>query len=89
MAGVLAHTGETERAEGLLAGLRGDAYAGPVGLACYHLVLGEIDRTVEWAGKAVEQRFPAVIILVICPFEPRLRQSAGWPALLKKMNLPA
>ena len=89
MAGVLAHAGETEKAETLLAGLRGDADMGPVGLACYHLVRGEIDRAVEWAGKAVEQRFPAVIILVIRPFEPLLRQSAGWPALLKKMNLPA
>jgi TolB-like protein len=89
MAGVLAHGGEPEKAEALLANLRADADTGPVGLACYHLVLGEIDRAVEWAGKAVEQRFPAVIILVIRPFEPLLRQSAGWPALLKKMNLPA
>jgi serine/threonine-protein kinase len=89
MAGVLTHAGETERAEGLLAGLRGDAYAGPVGLACYHLVRGEIDRAVEWSGKAVEQRFPAFMILVIFTFEPRFRQSAGWPGLLKKINLPA
>jgi tetratricopeptide (TPR) repeat protein len=88
MAGVLTKAGETEKAEGLLASLRGDAHGGPVGLACYHLVLGEIDRAVEWAGKAVEQRFPAVIPMVIRPFEPLLRQSAGWPALLKKMNLP-
>jgi Flp pilus assembly protein TadD len=88
MAGVLTHAGETERAEGLLADLRGDAYAGPVGLACYHLVRGAIDSAVDWSRKAVEQRFPAVIILVICTFEPRLRQSAGWPALLKTMNLP-
>jgi hypothetical protein len=89
MAGVLAKAGATDKAEVLLAGLRGDAYLGPVGLTCYHLVLGETDRTVEWAGKALDQRFTGIIFCVIRPFEPLLRQSAAWPALLKKMNLPA
>ena len=88
MAGVLGKGGETEKADGLLVRLRGDAHGGAVGLACYHLVLGEFDRAVEWAGTALDQRFAAVIVCLIRPFEPLLRQSAGWPVLLKKMNLP-
>ena len=88
MAGVLAKGGEADEAEGLLARLRGDADGGAVGLAFYHLVLGGIDGAVEWAGKALDQRFASVIIVMIRPFEPLFRQSAGWPALLKKMNLP-
>jgi len=87
MAGILTNSGEPEKAEGLLVNLRGYPVGGSVGLACYHLVLGEIDRALEWAGKAVEQRFLGFVI-VIRTFEPLLRQSAGWPALLKKMNLP-
>jgi len=88
MAGVLTNAGETEKAEELLANLRHDAYGGPVGLAIYHLTLGEIDRALEWAGKAVEQRFPTIIIVVIRAYAPLFSQLAGWSALLKKMNMP-
>jgi tetratricopeptide (TPR) repeat protein len=87
LAGTLT-TEEAARAETLLAKLRGDANGAPLGLTCFHLTRGEIDSAVEWAGKAVEQRFPAIIVLLILPFEPLFRQSPGWPALLKKMNLP-
>jgi tetratricopeptide (TPR) repeat protein len=87
LAGMLIKAGATDKAEVLLAGLRGDAYGGPFGLTCYHLVLGETDHAVEWAGKALDQRFTSIIFMAIRPFEPLLRQSAGWPALLKKINL--
>jgi eukaryotic-like serine/threonine-protein kinase len=88
MAGVLTNTGETEKAEELLASLQHDAHGGPVGLAIYHLTVGEIDRALEWAGKAVEQRFPTIIIVVIRAYAPLFSQLAGWSALLKKMNMP-
>ena len=70
-----------------LATLRGDSYGGPVGLVYYYLARGDIDRAVEWAGKAVEQRFPAFILVVLRPFEPLFRQSAARPSVLKAMNL--
>ena len=87
MAGAFANMGQAEKAEPLLATLRSDSYGGPVGLVYYYLARGEIDRAVEWAGKAVEQRFPAFIVVVVHPFEPLFRQSAAWPSVLKAMNL--
>jgi hypothetical protein len=87
MAGALANEGQANRAEPLIVALRDDAYGGPVGLAVYFLARGEIEQAVEWSAKAAEQRFPAFIPRLIRTFEPSLRRSAAWPAVLKKMNL--
>ena len=87
MAGALANEGQANRAEPLIVALQGDAYGGPVGLAVYYLARGEIEQVVEWCGKAVEQRFPALIPRLIRTFEPSLRRSPAWPGVLKKMNL--
>ena len=87
MAGALANTGQAEKAEPLLATLRGDPYGGPVGLLVESLARGDIDRAVGWARKTAEQRFPVFITILIRPFEPVLRQSAEWPGVLKSMNL--
>jgi tetratricopeptide (TPR) repeat protein len=87
-AGALQMSAQTARAEELLAKLLpGDAYGAPAGLYVRALVCGDVDRAVEWAGETVEQRVPAFIWELVRPHESRLRQSAGWPALLKKMNL--
>lgn len=80
--------GEAEDAAALLGKLRADAYRGPVGLFCYYMVRGEIDSAVEELIRAVENRFPMVIIYGVSAFRPLLRQSPGWPTLLKKMNRP-
>jgi eukaryotic-like serine/threonine-protein kinase len=87
MAAALANEGHADRAEPLLAGLRGDSHGGPVGLTVYCLARGDVEGAVVWAGKAAEQRFPAFIPRVIRAFEPMLRQSAAWPGVLKIMNL--
>ena len=87
MAAALTNEGHANRAEPLLVALRGDAYAGPVGLVVYFLARGEIEQAVEWSATAAEQRFPAFIPRLIRTFEPSLRRSAAWPAVLKKMNL--
>ena len=87
MAAALANEGQATRAEPLLAALQGDAYGGPVGLAVYFLARGEIEQAVEWSAKAAEHRFPAFIPRLIRTFEPSLRHSPAWPAVLKKMNL--
>lgn len=84
MAAALANEGQANSAEPLLVDLQGDAYGGPVGLAVYSLARGEIEQAVEWAGKAVEQRLPAIIPRLIRAFEPSLRRSAAWPGVVKK-----
>jgi tetratricopeptide (TPR) repeat protein len=87
MAAALANEGQADSAQPLLVALQGDAYGGPVGLAVYYLARGEIEQAVGWSAKAAEQRFPAFIPRLIRAFEPSLRRSAGWPDVLKKMNL--
>ena len=87
MAGALAITGQVEKAEPLLATLRGDSYGGPIGFTVECLVRGDIDGAVGWVRKAADQRFPVFIGIVIRPFERVLRQSAAWPSVLKAMNL--
>ena len=46
-----------------------------------------MDGAVEWTDKAADQRVASLVTIMIRPFEPRLRHAAGFPALLKKMNL--
>ena len=87
LAGVLANTGDPEAAEPLLATLRDDSYGGPVGLTVERLARGDIDGAAQWARRAVDQRFPAFIGIVLRPFEPVLRQSPAWPGVLKALNL--
>ena len=87
LAGVLRNAGETARAEVLLAQFPAGSYGAPIALACFHLVCGEIDAAVDWAGKAVGERHPTFISWGVRPFEKLFRQAPGWPALLKMMNL--
>jgi serine/threonine-protein kinase len=86
-AGELEAAGQSKEAQELLASLQADAYGAPMGLACYHLVLGETDSAVEALGRVLENRFPTAIVVVLRPFEPVLRRSASWAPLLKKANL--
>jgi tetratricopeptide (TPR) repeat protein len=88
LAGLLWRAGETNRAESVLAQRPPDAYGGPVVRVCFHLILGEIDRALEWAEQAVEQRMFSLITLVLRPNQKFFRHAPGWPALLAKMNLP-
>jgi len=88
MAAALLNVGRTDDAEPYLAQLRDDAYGGPAGLTLHHIARGDADWAVEWASKAVDQRYTIILNTVLRPFEPLLRRSAAWPALLKKMNLP-
>jgi tetratricopeptide (TPR) repeat protein len=87
-AGTLMNDGEAGRAEELLAKLQAHPCGGQEGMACYHLIRGEFDAAVECARKAVDDRIQSLIPLVVRQHEPLLRKSPGWPALLKKLNLP-
>jgi TolB-like protein len=87
IAATLANMGRSGEAEPYLDRLRADAYGGPAGFTMYHVARGDADQAVEWASKAVDQRYTIILVTILRPFEPLLRQSVAWPALLKKMNL--
>jgi eukaryotic-like serine/threonine-protein kinase len=87
MAAALTNMDRTVDAEPLLARLRSDPSVGPLGLVCYYVARGDADSAVEWAEKAADQRIASLVTLLIRAFEPRLNKSAGWPTLLKKLNL--
>jgi tetratricopeptide (TPR) repeat protein len=88
-AAALVNVGRSGEAEPYLAQLRDDPYGGPAGLTMYHIERGDADEAMEWAFKAVEQRYTIILITVLRPFQSLLRRSAAWPSLLKKMNLSA
>jgi Tfp pilus assembly protein PilF len=87
-AGILARTGQHERAAELIAKVTPhDAYGAPMALAAYHLGRGELDQAADWFAKAIEQRDPRCI-----PFSyllsPDFRSGPRWAKLAKMMNLP-
>ena len=87
MAAALTNMDRTVDAEPLLATLRSDPSVAPLGLVCYYVARGDVDSAVEWSEKAADQRIASLVTLLIRAFEPRLNKSAGWPALLRKLNL--
>ena len=83
-AGVLARLGQASRSEQVLENLLpGDRYGAARGLAVFHLLSGEIERSVDWTLKAVDQRDPGVMIAA----GRALRSSPRWPEVARKMNL--
>jgi tetratricopeptide (TPR) repeat protein len=87
LAGTLMNAGETEKAEGLLVKLQADSDRASIGLNCFYLVRGEIDKALECATRALDERCFAVITIIIRPYETLFRRSSAWPVLLRKMNL--
>ena len=87
LAGTLMNAGETEKAEALLLKLQADSDGASIGLTCFYLVRGEIDKALEYAARALDQRFFAVITIIVRPYETLFRKSSAWPVLLRKMNL--
>lgn len=67
----------------------GDDYGGAAVRTVYHLARRETDQMLEWANKAVDARYTAILPMTLRSFQPMLQQSTVWPALLKKLNLPA
>jgi TolB-like protein len=89
LAGVLARTGQTSRADVLIDKLTPlEAYGSPLGLMFFHLVCAEVDKAAAWAEKAIGQRDTRVIMLLSLPLVQRLRSGSRWPALASLMNLP-
>ena len=88
LAGLLACRGDEGGAERILGKLGdGNAYGVPSAFVTYFLARGDIDQAADWAARAIEQRWPQ-IVLVLRTFAADLRRSPRWPALVKMMNLP-
>jgi tetratricopeptide (TPR) repeat protein len=85
LAGLLAQAGEKERAEKLIATMRG---INAVGMIFYHVVCSEFDAAIDWYERGIEQHQPLVALLAFAGFFKPLRSSPRWPKLAKMMNLP-
>ena len=89
LAALLVRNGETDRADMLLREhLSPDrGYVDPIGPTVFHSLTGNLDRTVDWVEKAINERQFAVFFFVRSHGQT-LRASARWPALARMMNLP-
>ena len=84
LAALLVSAGATNRAETLLEGLRpGTAWGAPTGMAVFHAMRGEFDRAAEWAERAIDLRYPLLVVLL----RPLLGSTSVWPALARMMHL--
>ncbi len=80
LAGILALKCEKERAEELIATVKGVV---PTSVMMYHLVCSDIDAAIDWYQRDIELHRPTAP----APLKP-LRASPRWPKLAKMMNLP-
>ncbi len=89
LAALLRLAGNTGRAQAVLETLGdGTASGAALGFMYYHLICSEIDAAADWAEKAIRQREPLVIYLLLVSLGKELRRSPRWPALTRMMNLP-
>jgi serine/threonine-protein kinase len=86
LAGLLAFTGEKERAERLIESMQGTT---PIGMIVYHLVCRDLDAATDWYERAIEQRQPMAVVLAAAGYMKAVRSSPRWSKLAKMMNLPA
>ena len=89
LAGLLRKAGDTTRSTALLGRIPPDAEGYSMGLTSFHLASGDIDDAAGWAGEALDDGYPMMTNMFIRPFERWLRQSPGWPGLMRRLNLPA
>ena len=92
LAGILHHTGDKDRAKGLVARLAsGEAYGAPVEMLFLNLLQTRLGEAASWAEKAIEQRDGYLLVLLstrvgsrtaVEPALARLRASPSmdWPA---------
>jgi len=89
LAGALRNAGEQDASETLLDRISHGTQCVSIGLALFSFVISDIDRAVALAGQALDEGYPMTASMFVRPFERELRRSLGWPALLRRFNLPA
>jgi len=89
LAGTLYRTGDTDRANHLVAKLGdGDAYGAPVELMFVNLMQSKLGEAAAWAEKAIEQRDGYLLVLLSTLVGASLRSSSHWPRLARLLNRP-
>ena len=53
----------------------------------FHLTIGDVEGSIEWFEKAVDQREPMAVVYVGDPLTQRVRSNPRWAALIRSMNL--
>jgi eukaryotic-like serine/threonine-protein kinase len=85
LAALLERAGDRQRSDALLETLgTGEAYGASTGLAIFHAMRDEADRSAEWAARGIAQRFQPLVYTLA----PLLRSQRQWPALARLLNLP-
>lgn len=88
LAAMLQRSGDHASADAMLGKLADSAANGvPVSWMNYYLLVQKIDLAADWAAKAIEQRDALLRGFLLFPYARKLRRSARWPELAKKMNL--
>ena len=65
-------------------------YISPFGFACIYIELGELDKSMEWLERAIDERDGMVSQIHVHPqYSDPLRSHPRYHALLRKMNLEA
>jgi TolB-like protein/Flp pilus assembly protein TadD/predicted Ser/Thr protein kinase len=85
LAGLLALTGEKDRAQELIATINGVV---PTGVMMYHLVCSDIDAAIDCYQRDIELRRPNAPAIAAAGFFKPMRAHPRWPELMKMMNLP-
>jgi len=87
---VLARAGKRAEAEQLLDELEGVGRAGyvsPAALAILHIGLGNVERALDWAEQAYDERRGWLVYFKVNPMLDPLRDEPRFAALLGKMRL--
>jgi serine/threonine-protein kinase len=87
--GLLARCGDEGAAKRLLETLGdGHAYGAPVAFTAYFHARQDHNQAADWAAKAIDQRWPWIVLFLRAVFATDLRRSSRWPELMKMVNLP-
>ena len=79
--------GEAQRLLKELQDLSNKTYVSPSAFAWIYCSLGEIEKSLEWFEKAIDQHDRLIILTYLIPIYDPLRSHPRYKALLRKMNL--
>jgi serine/threonine-protein kinase len=92
LGGLLMRTGVVSRARELLDVLEtGETSMAPFGFVLFHLQAGDMEAAAGWLDKAIDERDIWVVAFVRGRRlgGPLIRSSSRWPALARRLNIPA
>jgi serine/threonine-protein kinase len=88
VAGLRKRSGDLAGATALVEQLGADErYGAPIGLAIYHALCDEADRSAVWLEKAIAQRDPRIFVFLHLPPGKVWQASSRWPAIANTLGL--